>query len=364
MKKMLVILVSLFFTVMLVSVSYSADAKPAEAKKPTLGEVKTSGVVYLDYIYDVDDLGKGEGFNRFDIERAYLSFDSNIAENAKVRVRTDVYNNTKSVSFTSGDGKDVKVGSYYDGWTVRIKNAYVDLKMIPMTTVSFGVIGTPWIPAVEGAWGYRFVKPTLTDAEKLMASADFGVSLDFKIPQNYGDIVLAVVNGNGYSKIEDDKYKDIVPMITITPLPNDAVFKKLALSGYYYLGKKASGDESVDKTRGGGMVSFGYDFINVGGEFDVSKDVDVNGMGFSGFGEVKLGKFLPAPLNNLGVIARLDSWDPNTDKEDDAHSIIIAGLTYNVTKNVRSVLDLQQTSYQATDKDSTSQIMAQFEVKF
>ncbi len=32
MKKMLVILVSLLFTVMLVSISYSADAKPAETK--------------------------------------------------------------------------------------------------------------------------------------------------------------------------------------------------------------------------------------------------------------------------------------------------------------------------------------------
>jgi len=35
-----------------------------------------------------------------------------------------------------------------------------------------------------------------------------------------------------------------------------------------------------------------------------------------------------------------------------------------VAKNVRAVLDLQQTSYQADDKDSFSQIMAQLEVKF
>ena len=69
-------------------------------------------------------------------------------------------------------------------------------------------------------------------------------------------------------------------------------------------------------------------------------------------------------MNNLGLLARFDSWDPNTDKENDAHSAILAGLTYTVAKNVRAALDLQQTSYQASDKNSTSQIMGQVEVKF
>jgi hypothetical protein len=381
MRKKLVILVSLLFTVVLVAVSYSADAKPAEAKKPTIGEVKTSGVMYINYIYDVDDLGKGKGFNRFDLERTYLTFESNIADKAKIKVTTDIYQNAKSFSIKAEDGsktdntdaKSVTVASYYDGWSVRLKNAYVDLDLIPMTTIRAGMIGTPWIPTVEKAWGYRFVKPTLTDALKLFSSADMGAAAIVKIPQGYGEIMLAVLNGVGYSKPEDDKYKDICPRISITPMPKDAILKGLGVSAYYYMGKKASGDDSLDRTRVGAMLNFSYDFINVGGEFDMSTDqsldknsakVDTNGSGFSGFGEVKFGKFLPAPLNNLGLIARFDSWDPNTDTENDGNSVILAGLTYNVAKNVRAVLDLQQTSYQATDKDSTSQIMAQVEVKF
>jgi hypothetical protein len=381
MKKMLVILVSLLFNVMLVSVSYSADAKPAEAKKPTIGEVKTSGVMYINYIYDVDDLGKGKGFNRFDLERTYLTFESNIADKAKIKVTTDVYQNANSVSFKAEDGskedntdaKSVSVPSYYTGWSVRLKNAYVDLDLIPMTTIRAGMIGTPWIPTVEKAWGYRFVKPTLTDALKLFSSADMGAAVIVKIPDGYGEFMLAVLNGTGYSKPEDNKYKDIVPRITLTPFPQDAILKGLGVSGYYYLGKTASGDTSLDRTRLGAMLNFSYDFINIGGEFDTSKDqsldknsatVDTNGSGFSAFGEVKFTKFLPAPLNNLGVLARFDSWDPNTDTDDDGNSVILAGLTYNVVKNVRAVLDLQQTSYQSADKDSTSQIMVQVEVKF
>jgi len=355
--------------------SYSADTKPA------LGIVKTSGIMYINYIYDIDDLGKGEGFDRFDIERTYLTFESNIAEKAKIKVTTDVYQNARSVSIKAEDGssadntdaKSVTVASYYDGWTVRLKNAYVDLDLIPMTTIRAGMIGTPWIPTVEKAWGYRFVKPTLTDAEKLFSSADMGAAAIVKIPDGYGEFMLAVLNGVGYSKPEDDKYKDICPRITITPLPKDAILKGLGISAYYYMGNKASGDDSLDRTKMGALLSFTYDFINIGGEFDMSTDqsldknkntVDANGSGFSAFGEVKLGKFLPPSLKNLGLIARFDSWGPNTDKDNDGHNLILAGLTYNVAKNVRAVLDLQQTSYQADDKDSFSQIMAQLEVKF
>jgi hypothetical protein len=298
-----------------------------------------------------------------------------------MRVTTDIYQNAKVVSFKAEDGskadntdaKSIQIASYYDGWSVRLKNAYVDLDLFPLTTIRAGMIGTPWIPTVEKVWGYRFVKPTLTDAEKLFSSADMGAAVIIKLPQGYGEAMLAVLNGTGYSKPEDNKYKDIVPRIILTPFPNDAILKGLGVSGYYYLGKTASGDESLDRNRVGGMVNFGYDFVNIGVEFDISKDqsldknnakLDTNGSGLSAFGEVKFTKFLPAPLNNLGLLARFDSWDPNTDKENDAHSVILAGLTYAVAKNVRAVLDLQQTSYQASDKNSTSQIMAQVEVKF
>ena len=224
MKNVLMILGSLLLSVVLISKSCAE-----EAKKNTLGEVKTSGVMYINYIYDINDLGKGEGFNRFDLERTYLNFESNIAEKAKIKVTTDIYQNTKSVSIKAEDGSkpdetDVKttsIASYYDGWSVRLKNAYVDLDLIPMTTIRAGMIGTPWIPIVEKAWCYRFVKPTLTDAEKLFSSADMGAAAIVKIPDGYGEVMLAVLNGVGYSKPEDDKYKDICPRITINPLPKN-----------------------------------------------------------------------------------------------------------------------------------------------
>jgi len=111
---------------------FATDTKPTETKKPALGEIKTSGVIYINYIYDVDDLGKGKGFNRFDIDRTYLTFESAIADKVKMRVTTDIYQNAKVTSFKAEDGskadntdaKSIQIASYYDGWSVRLKNAY------------------------------------------------------------------------------------------------------------------------------------------------------------------------------------------------------------------------------------------------
>lgn len=376
-KSLLTLYLACAITMVSNSFVFPADKQAGEKGA---GGLKISGVLFIGYSYDLSYSEKGESFSKVDIERTYLTFESAIADKAKIKVTTDIYQNSKVLSFKTEDGSkpdntdsvSVKVPSYYDGWSVRLKNAYVDLDLIPLTMVRIGMIGTPWIPLVESAWGYRFVKPTLADAEKLFSSADLGAGLIIKLPKSYGEAMLGILNGPGYSKPEEDKYKDIVPRITIVPLPNDEILKGLALSGYYYLGERAKGDTSLDRTRLGTLLSFSYDFLKVGGEFDMSMDQDlnkgeienVNGAGFSAFGEVRLKKFLPSPLDNVGILARIDAWDPNTGKEDDAHTTLIAGLSYSAIKNIRAVLSLQQTSYETRGKEAERQVLCQAEVKF
>lgn len=345
-------------------------------------DVKVSGKIYANYIYDLTDLGKGKGFNRVNMDKACFTLKSDIADRAQAVFNADVYQNSRAVSFKAGDGSEVTVPSYYNGWSIRLKKAYVDLKLIPNTIISFGMIETPWISHVEDAWGYDFVRKTLAYTEDLFSSKDLGIGLAVKLPGGYGEGVIQVLNGTGYSKSEDNKYKDIIPRITITPLPSDKILKGLALSGYYYLGKRSEGDrDDLTRNRLGALLSFSYDFLSIGGEFDMSTDQklkdsnveDVNGSGFSAFGEVKLNKI--APLKDLAIFGRFDSWDPNTDKENDAHTALIAGLCYTVANNVRAAIDMQQTTYETdlykmgivkketTDK-TARQILCQVEVKF
>jgi hypothetical protein len=355
----------------------TGDKKSNEVKNT----FKTSGLMFFNYMYELTDVGNGKGFNKFDIERTYLTFESSIANKVKVKVTTDVYQNNKSLSFKAEDGskddksdaKSIKVSSYYDGWSVRLKNAYVDLNPVSYTTIRFGMIPTPWTSTEEKAWGYRFVKPTFADSEKLFSTADLGAGLIIKFPMNCGDAMLMVLNGTGYSKLEEDKYKDIIPKITIYPYPNVKILEGLSLSGYYYYGKRANGDEALDRNRTGALLNFNCDFVNVGGEFNTSTDqsldkdknvIDAKGNGYSVFGEIKFAKILPCLLSKSGILIRYDSWDPDKNAIGDAHSIFLAGLVYNAGKNIRAVIDLQKTLYESENKESTSQILCQVEAKF
>jgi len=43
------------FSIIFAVTVFAADTKPTETKKPALSEVKTSGIIYINYTYDVDE---------------------------------------------------------------------------------------------------------------------------------------------------------------------------------------------------------------------------------------------------------------------------------------------------------------------
>lgn len=350
---------------------------PIDTKVPSSSdkfpEVKSSGVIFMRYDYDLTDIGRGKGFNKLDIERTYLTIDSAVASNAKVKVVFDIYQNAKSVTIKDAGGNEVKVPSYYDGWSVRLKNAYADITPLPIITIRAGMLGSPWTSVVEKAWNYRFVKKVLVDSEKLLDTTDLGACLVINLPKDLGEAVFAVLNGPGYTKPESDKFKDINPRITLVPLPKNEMFKGLSISGHYYLGKCSDGKNDYDRNRMGALINFTNSFINIGGEIDISNDQklnkngnieDINGRGFSTFGELKFAKITTTSLRNVGLIVRIDSWDPNTDVENDAHDILLAGFVYTMTKNFRTSLSFQQFSYENSKIETARQISCQAEVKF
>lgn len=318
----------------------------------TAAELNTSGKMFLDYKLDLsskDEEGNRLLTNDFSIGRVYVNLKSDLSEKVSMRFTTDVY------------GKKGK--EYYKGYTLRVKYAYVGFKkIIPNTKIRFGLQSTPWIGMVDKAWGYRLVSKSLFGQYKLMASADYGVGLTVDIPGGYGQGVVEVVNGNGYSKLETNKYKDIVARVFLTPLPEDEILKSLGVAGFYYLGKDNDGNAV---NRAGGHLRFKYDLINLSGEFGISQDGEdeISGMGFAGAVEIKLDKI--KPLKPLAIIGRLDSWDPNTHVEKDETMRIIAGISCKAVKNVTGALTFQNKShFEDGEKVNDQTIAAQAQVKF
>ena len=111
------------------------------------------------------------------------------------------------------------------------------------------------------------------------------------------------------------------------------------------------------------MAVNGADIIDIGGEYDISSDLNQEGKGFSVFSELKFKKLLPKPLSNFGILGRFDSWNPpETDKKGD-RKFLLAGLTYNVSKNFRTAINFQQIDQEAND-EPMRQILCQAEIKF
>jgi hypothetical protein len=349
---------------------------------PAIAEVSTSGAMFLDYKLDLsseDKAGDKLLTNDFSIGRVYVNLKSDLSEKVSMRFTTDVYKGKdQSVvvdgksfvaiddkSFDVVDDKSFKVSpsKYYDAYTIRVKYAYVDFKkVIPHTKITFGLQGTPWTGMIDKSWGYRLVSKSLFDQYKVMATADYSVGFTVSIPSGYGEGVIQVVNGNGYSKLETNKHKDIIARILLIPLPKDEILKSLGVAGFYYLGKD---DDGNAQNRAGGHLRFKYDFINLSGEFGISTDGkdEISGMGFASAVEIKLDKI--EPLKPIAIIGRLESWDKNTDNDDDEIMRVIGGISCKAVKNVTGVVTFQNKfHFKGKEKVNDQLVVVQAEVKF
>jgi TolA-binding protein len=122
------------------------------------------------------------GFN-YDLKRAYLMIDHK-------------FNDTYSANLTTD--------ATYDGTTkasqIFVKKAYLQAAYSPMFTVRVGAADLPWVPFVEGIYGYRYVENTLIDRTKFGTSADWGAHIlgTFDLGGPTLGYQLSAVNGLGY----------------------------------------------------------------------------------------------------------------------------------------------------------------------
>ena len=145
---------------------------------------KVSGRMYYDLsnISDkrsaVDQSSSGYGF---DIKRFYVGIDHKFSDMFSGNITTD---------FTY----DSAVGATQ----VYIKKAYLDAKINKALDLRFGSTDLPWVPFVEGIYGYRYVENVLIDRTKFGTSADWGIHAKGKLGIGNLEYAASIVNGAGY----------------------------------------------------------------------------------------------------------------------------------------------------------------------
>jgi hypothetical protein len=330
----------------------------------TIPPIDFSGVIYSNYQYRTDIQAKD--FNKFDLERVYLTFRMPAGDRTSIRVTTDVFQQQNAAN-----------AAYYAGWAVRIKYGYLQYSYLTGTPANFtafarfGILQTMLVDHVEQFWP-RWLSQTDVERAGLMTSADAGIATQLNFPNKLGELYAAITNGPGYASRELDRFKDPQLRLTITPLANSGtkLLTTWAISPWYYKGEVASRfvasgvgqvgpvGEGLKRDRYGiftgirdSWITLGAQYAQFKGEGEIGANtqlsprvvVDSTGHLVSGFAILKPLALFDTAYSRFGLVARYDKVTTNTNTSPEpSYHIFIGGLIFDISRRAQFSLDYQE----------------------
>ena len=344
------------------------NTAPADTAKPVPKvtiPIDFSGVVFGNYQYQ-GAAGSSKGQNKFDVERAYLTFKMPAGDRASIRVTGDLFQQTTP-------GND----SYYKGWVLRAKYAYLQYDFLKATkpsdwafTSRIGLVHTMLIDHEENFWP-RWLSQTPVERAGFFSSADAGIAGIVTLPNKMGELYTAITNGSGYASRETDRFKDYQARLTLTPLSASdmSYLKTFAIDGWVYRGALASKfvgggtgqigpvNGGLDRNRYGAFVGIrdprlvvGVDYAQRQDGIDTGTNTTVSPRGVSdSTGRLVAGYVVAKPFKifddastiPLGIVARYDQVTPNTSASPKINTFI-GGLTWDLNKRSAISFDYQE----------------------
>ncbi len=148
-------------------------------------DTKVGGTVFADasYISNKNDgVKNSQSGVDYDIKRLYLTVDHRFNDMWSANVTTDfTYDSTTKAT------------------QLYIKKAYLQSNLAgDAFIVRAGSADLPWVPFVEGLYGYRYVDRVLIDNYSFGTSADWGVHVLGSLMDHHIGYAFSVVNGEGY----------------------------------------------------------------------------------------------------------------------------------------------------------------------
>ena len=306
-------------------------------------DIALSGKMYAHYGYDLTEVpfeGYEEGDprpNEFDIDRVYLTSKVKMNDTLSARITTDV-----------GRTNDKKLELF-------IKYAYLQVKATNDIKLQFGSAGTAYVGMYDKFWGNRWLAKSFTDQEKILDSADLGVHAKGAHADGLVSWGAAVVNGTGYGNPEDDASKTAQARFSIDPLKSGG---EMSLPFTVFASKDVYTLEGEDGTTTlVGSVGFDHDVVTLWGEYVTTDDGEIGGAGLSAtlVGKVK---------DVANVVVRYDSWDPDTETEEDAHTVLRTGVTHDFAKKVSAGLIYEVTTLEALPDEPSKGVFVRMQAGF
>jgi len=268
----------------------------------------------LSYLQYASELENRDGYNAFDVTRAYLNINAQLSPNVRFRFTPDV--------------RRVTDGSTAGSLIVRVKYAFAELDnvMLERSWVRFGLQQTPWLDFEEGINRYRVQGQMFTERDGMIpGSADFGAGY-FAPLGKYAEFHAGVYNGEGFGQTDANKYKSVQGRLTVRPLAGRGIMNGLRLSGFYNEGWYAA-----DRPRRLGIVMGSFEHVHVVSTVQYIAATehpsptglqDLERRGSSAYVEIRQG------LSGLAGLARADWLDPDKQLGDNSQRRVLAGGAY------------------------------------
>jgi hypothetical protein len=317
--------------IMLLLTLTTFTGEQTEQKEPDL----TIGILsYMHYVYDLDT---DADFNAFEITRNYIDIKYNYSDTIRFRLTPDF--------FRQGDGPLEGI----------IKYAYVEFKNplgLENQTFRIGMNPTAWEGYLNDWWGFRWIEKTPSGTWKMTTSSDLGITLLGNLLDKFVSYQVSLSNGEGYNgSPEADSAKAFEATVDLLPIKEMPIH----FFGHVRLAQEISEIESDDNLYAG-AVYYKDSSLRLGAEYLSGFMTGVDNSLMSFIFAVNLDQFV--------ILGRYDIFDPSTDVDNNKQNLIIAGVGYQISKNVQAMLDVKIKTYEDDSHDSDTKIYFHWEFKF
>ena len=252
----------------LLALAVATALAASAARADTSADTTLSGLMFVD-LTDIRSQKNGvdgdpDGYG-LDVKRFYLGVSHSFDATWSASLVTDFDLPKLTVSGKDSSGATVTSTGTASETQVFVKKAYLQGHFNDAFTARIGAAEMPWIPFVEGIYGYRFVEKTLLDRLKFGNTVDWGVH-GFGSSDRAGvNYAVSAVNGGGFKNPSRSSSMDLEWRFGVAPL--DGLM--LALGAYRgKLGQDSNATPAPHTAiRWDGMAAWKAAGLTLGGEY-------------------------------------------------------------------------------------------------
>jgi hypothetical protein len=322
----------------------AAQVTPAAGYTPPddTPAVRVGGVLFLDFTQTSNPKITDTDANRvsasaFNVGRAYLNVTGQLNHLIAFRITPDIVRETGAGSTLNGS------------LTYRLKYGYGQFNLDDWlwrgTYVRAGMIQTPYTDFEETVYRYRFQGTVFADREGFASSSDYGVAFRTAFPQNYGEVIAGVYNGDTYTRADPNDQKSFRLRATVRPFPGPGLARGLRVTAYV---DRDHTVKDADRNRFIASALYEHKYVNAYASYLKATDqtsVKVTAVDADGF------SFWITPKTTFGLegLFRYDRLNPN-DTNDSHKDRVIGGVAYWPKMSVATVssailLDFEHVKY-------------------